>query len=186
MALIKCKECGKEISSTAGSCPHCGYRTEQGRIVSEAKAYLLWSIINFILLFVGFSMFMGNYREFIDRLEYLEDYRYFSDEGQRAVRHFIIGTVILVGCFVDSWILWNKTHQMKNISSNKKVLSQDEEWYCKECCNYTAGRQKCEYCNSVRPFGTLVKKRSSSVAESNAEIPAWKRIQMEQETKTKE
>lgn len=28
MALIKCKECGKEISSTIKNCPHCGYRIE--------------------------------------------------------------------------------------------------------------------------------------------------------------
>lgn len=26
MALIKCPECGKEISDTTPSCPHCGYR----------------------------------------------------------------------------------------------------------------------------------------------------------------
>ena len=25
MALIKCPECGKEISDKAESCPHCGY-----------------------------------------------------------------------------------------------------------------------------------------------------------------
>lgn len=25
MALIKCPECGKEISDRAVSCPHCGY-----------------------------------------------------------------------------------------------------------------------------------------------------------------
>jgi ABC-type ATPase with predicted acetyltransferase domain len=25
MALTKCKECGKEISTTANKCPHCGY-----------------------------------------------------------------------------------------------------------------------------------------------------------------
>lgn len=24
MALIKCPECGKEISDKAGACPHCG------------------------------------------------------------------------------------------------------------------------------------------------------------------
>lgn len=24
MALIKCKECGKEISTSATACPHCG------------------------------------------------------------------------------------------------------------------------------------------------------------------
>lgn len=26
MALIICKECGKEVSNTAKFCPHCGYR----------------------------------------------------------------------------------------------------------------------------------------------------------------
>ncbi|WP_083250441.1 zinc-ribbon domain-containing protein [Synergistes jonesii] len=25
MALIKCSECGKEISDKASACPHCGY-----------------------------------------------------------------------------------------------------------------------------------------------------------------
>lgn len=28
MALIKCKECGQEMSSTAGVCPHCGYKND--------------------------------------------------------------------------------------------------------------------------------------------------------------
>jgi DNA-directed RNA polymerase subunit RPC12/RpoP len=29
MALIKCPECGKEISDKAGKCPHCGYPIEE-------------------------------------------------------------------------------------------------------------------------------------------------------------
>ena len=29
MALIKCKECGKEISDQAESCPNCGYRIKE-------------------------------------------------------------------------------------------------------------------------------------------------------------
>lgn len=28
MALIKCPECGREISDKASSCPHCGYPIE--------------------------------------------------------------------------------------------------------------------------------------------------------------
>ena len=28
MALIKCKECGKEISDTAKVCPNCGYKND--------------------------------------------------------------------------------------------------------------------------------------------------------------
>lgn len=29
MALVKCKECGKEISSTAKQCPQCGYKEKR-------------------------------------------------------------------------------------------------------------------------------------------------------------
>ena len=30
MAMIKCKECGKDISSLAEKCPHCGAPTNPG------------------------------------------------------------------------------------------------------------------------------------------------------------
>lgn len=33
MALIQCKECGKEISDTVKSCPHCGFRIE--KVISD-------------------------------------------------------------------------------------------------------------------------------------------------------
>lgn len=29
MSLVKCKECGKEISTTAATCPHCGAKNQQ-------------------------------------------------------------------------------------------------------------------------------------------------------------
>ena len=28
MALIKCKECGQDMSSTSEVCPHCGYKND--------------------------------------------------------------------------------------------------------------------------------------------------------------
>lgn len=43
MALIKCEECGKEISSQAKTCPNCGAKTE----ISEKKKY------NIILVVCG-------------------------------------------------------------------------------------------------------------------------------------
>ncbi len=44
MALIKCPECGQEVSDTAKSCPKCGYRIE----CVEEKSYLKLSIIGLI------------------------------------------------------------------------------------------------------------------------------------------
>ena len=32
MALTDCKECGKQISTTAASCPHCGHKPEKDKI----------------------------------------------------------------------------------------------------------------------------------------------------------
>ena len=45
MALIKCKECKKEISDTAKQCPHCGYK--------KKKVRLFWPII-IILIIIGY------------------------------------------------------------------------------------------------------------------------------------
>ncbi len=38
MALIKCQECGKEISDTAEACPHCGFSS---RSENKKKAHRL-------------------------------------------------------------------------------------------------------------------------------------------------
>ena len=32
MALIKCKECNKEVSDTAKTCPHCGYKLKSFKL----------------------------------------------------------------------------------------------------------------------------------------------------------
>lgn len=42
MALIKCKECGKEISQSSGRCPHCGARHDYGSYA--------WALIVVIIL----------------------------------------------------------------------------------------------------------------------------------------
>ena len=60
MALIKCPECGKEISNKASSCPGCGcpinkteVETEQDRInirgKNKAKNFLTFGIILFFV-----------------------------------------------------------------------------------------------------------------------------------------
>ena len=44
MALIKCPECGKEVSDSAKSCPHCGYPLDKEQpikqeVVDEPKKF---------------------------------------------------------------------------------------------------------------------------------------------------
>lgn len=41
MSLIKCKECGKEISSEAEVCPHCGKKIDEGNMFSKLVGILV-------------------------------------------------------------------------------------------------------------------------------------------------
>jgi len=52
MALIKCKECGKEISGTAESCPHCGYKTQHGKTAAMNQTLRIkrWIYVGALLL----------------------------------------------------------------------------------------------------------------------------------------
>lgn len=45
MALIKCKECGREISSAASSCPHCGAPVKSEKAGRTSMIYMITFII---------------------------------------------------------------------------------------------------------------------------------------------
>jgi hypothetical protein len=86
MALIKCPECGKEVSDEAGLCPHCGYEiTEQNENLKEDKQEVpiyknrkymgrLMCIVGCILLIVGitritnddYKFYKQHYKDCID------------------------------------------------------------------------------------------------------------------------
>lgn len=61
MALIKCKECGKEISNTIKKCPHCGYINKE---VKKQNQEVIRSSSNIsrtgaIMTIVGSSLLLG-------------------------------------------------------------------------------------------------------------------------------
>lgn len=62
MALIKCKECGKEISETAERCPSCGCVTNHGEEQKNAKMFLLLYVVDFLELGAGvFFLLKGDW-----------------------------------------------------------------------------------------------------------------------------
>ena len=56
MALIRCEECGKEISDTATTCPHCGTKT-RFQVATEQKQQNGKTIAG-ILVAIGIALFL--------------------------------------------------------------------------------------------------------------------------------
>lgn len=62
MALVKCPECGKEVSSSAFSCPNCGQPIAQKETVVEKtiiKEKKKGSCLSKILMFIGIIVVIG-------------------------------------------------------------------------------------------------------------------------------
>lgn len=59
MALIKCKECGKEISNKANSCPHCGFVYKKAHSTIKTIIVCLLTIIILALLILFISWVPG-------------------------------------------------------------------------------------------------------------------------------
>ena len=62
MALIKCPECGKEVSSNASNCPNCGHPIAQKERVIEKtviKEKKKGSCLSKILMAIGFFVVIG-------------------------------------------------------------------------------------------------------------------------------
>lgn len=168
MAIITCSECGKDISTTAEVCPHCGYRTEHGRSVTEAKGYLVWSIIAYVLIIVGGFMVAINIGEFLDRVDYLDQYEYFSDEGQRSVRQFYIGICLMVSGFVDGLIIRYKMKEIQKSGVNGFLAEHDTKRYADF-------------------FGKNVDEpQVQKQGQPQNYVPAWKRVQIEAEKEAQE
>ena len=65
MALIKCPECGKEISDKASACIHCGYplvndRQEKSNVTQTQSAGNSASSENKTTIELGFTLFSVN------------------------------------------------------------------------------------------------------------------------------
>ena len=49
MALVKCSECGNQISSTASKCPQCGKVRNTGRRLGLAAVFAV--VIGFVIVY---------------------------------------------------------------------------------------------------------------------------------------
>lgn len=134
MALIKCTECGKEISTTAEVCPHCGYRTAHGRSITEAKYQLGQWIISIVLIVLGVVWVFGNFSNVMELYNdwhdswYWQQWRFMTylreEEATSSLYKLIFGFVFLIGGIIDMIILSGK---VKNTNGNGFVANAYEK-----------------------------------------------------------
>lgn len=102
MALITCKECGREISSTAVSCPHCGARTLQGMRADQAKTDLFTKVALIAADLLGAYLILTSFFVLTD---IPSDYWKYSDDAQSAITKIWIGIGIVVGAAIMQGVL---------------------------------------------------------------------------------
>ena len=57
MSLIKCNECGKEISNQATACPNCGFLIKPVLIEKTSKGWKLAKLISWLTFFFAIYIF---------------------------------------------------------------------------------------------------------------------------------
>jgi len=85
MALVKCSECGKEVSDKAVACPFCGNPVGGTPVTIEltSKKWKKWVIVAFVLWFIALC-FIGSNASF-------------------ALLLFIIGFITLIVASIGAW-----------------------------------------------------------------------------------
>lgn len=78
MAIIKCHECGNDLSDAAAVCPACGTKTKFASRQDEAKAKR--KTIIFVVIGLGLALFVG-------RIVYIENKNQAFIDSGGAARH---------------------------------------------------------------------------------------------------
>lgn len=186
MALIKCTECGKEISDSAVSCPHCGCKTAQARKNEEAKIFrnttLTVNIICIALDIIGAFLF-------IPGISKLHDYGYnlfldnWADSYRSTVveagRRSVTGLVLIIIGFVGA-ILFKKFF-VDRVNANSKFSPRDErmEHFYKNIPSAPKSTRKCcPHCGKV-VTSDICEICGKSIDSAPDKTPTRQRIQQE-------
>lgn len=131
MAMITCRECGKQISDTADICPHCGAKVNQVTVKSSASSqqliiYATLIILGAIVTFVGLGIF------FDDISAYYPHYNYrfpLAPHESQVITTIVVGFAL---CMLGAYKKWATRFNLKEMSKTllylqeKKIDSADE------------------------------------------------------------
>jgi hypothetical protein len=110
MALVKCKECGEQVSTEATTCPKCGAKAP------KKKSLLTWIILIFIVLVVY------NYFPSSDRAAS-------STAGTKYIHSSVGGLTISKAQFGDKWPLTINKGVVKCTKNNAVVFEAEGKTY---------------------------------------------------------
>lgn len=118
MALIYCKECGKEISNDTPRCPNCGAQTMQGKIQREAIGLLISVVIALVTIIWGLIWFFKYVDPFFEFWDYSPSYRKwlleYSEDARECIWRFIFGVSFLVGGVIDAFVIKKKVAELNS------------------------------------------------------------------------
>ena len=97
MAMIKCRECGKEISNTAEKCPHCGCKTRYGKEQEDKKGNGTMLYIGIGAIIIGLILFFPALFEMLENADNWYFWNYNSDHVSELTTKIAIGCGFLVG-----------------------------------------------------------------------------------------
>lgn len=87
MALTICPECGKQVSDKANSCPHCGYRIHQKKIIFNKFHKTICIVISvvIIIIFGGYNIWYHSDAQIVKRLSSYNYYNYIYDDAKNDI-----------------------------------------------------------------------------------------------------
>lgn len=138
MAIVKCKECGKDISNKAKKCPNCGYDYNKSKMY---KNVILASVIIIIIIITCSTIFQSNIT-LQENGVYSNEY----DENRSTliIYEFSYGNVYRTSPYYKNIGTYTINGKTINITTNDKTSTDD--FYCKIL---SSKKIKC-YCDDKR------------------------------------
>jgi hypothetical protein len=135
MALTNCKECGKEISSEAKSCPNCGFTQKKK---TDYLAYVIFALLILLFFWMIDEVLMPSnrvdiatydeYQKVNEGLSYREVVQIIGAEGEELSRNKIQeipGVMESVETIMYQWV--NKSGSSMNaIFQNDKLIQKTQ------------------------------------------------------------
>lgn len=152
MALIKCAECGREISDTAERCPNCGCKTSRGTTVEKAKVLLANYVIVVALMIIGLILFFPSLSELRDHSSYYWSSGRWVHDGETvwAFIKLAMGAGFVVGGIIDMVKIRNQAKYLNVPEVTQKVNPSIETEVVNVACIPAEKRQHgtCEMCKA--------------------------------------